>query len=153
MDDRLTLVQLTTIFAKTNCTAAEIGIDDDPSAPPQAHAVMSAFAQARGFMTTGRPDESRAARVMLKDYMNGRVLYAHPPPGGFLTPQVAATRVDDVTRLRAAPGCEKRRHRLGGGLWRNGCFLARPRSRSIHDGSANKRAARLAELQARAAQF
>jgi ribosome biogenesis GTPase A len=76
-----------------------IGIDDDPNAPPQAHAVMSAFAQARGFMTTGRPDESRAARVMLKDYMNGRVLYAHPPPGGFLTPQVAATRVDDAQEI------------------------------------------------------
>ena len=28
---------------------------------------MSAFAQVRGFMTTGRPDESRAARVILKD--------------------------------------------------------------------------------------
>ncbi len=76
-----------------------VGLDDDPNAPPKAHAIMSAFAQARGFMTTGRPDESRAARVMLKDYMNGRLLYAHPPPGGFLTPQVSATRVQDAQAI------------------------------------------------------
>lgn len=28
----------------------------------------------------GRPDESRAARLLLKDYCVGRLLYAHPPP-------------------------------------------------------------------------
>lgn len=50
-------------------------------------------------MTTGRPDESRAARVLLKDYMNGRVLYAHPPPGGFLAAQIGATRVQDAQQI------------------------------------------------------
>lgn len=29
----------------------------------------------------GNPDESRAARHVLKDYVNARLLYAHPPPG------------------------------------------------------------------------
>ena len=29
----------------------------------------------------GMPDTSRAARYILKDYVNARILYAHPPPG------------------------------------------------------------------------
>ena len=33
-------------------------------------------------MTThGRPDGPRSARYILKDYVNGRLLYCHPPPG------------------------------------------------------------------------
>jgi len=29
----------------------------------------------------GIPDGSRAARLILKDYVNGKVLYCYPPPG------------------------------------------------------------------------
>lgn len=29
----------------------------------------------------GNPDEARAARYILKDYVNGRLLFCHPPPG------------------------------------------------------------------------
>lgn len=38
---------------------------------------------ARGFTRAGQgnPDESRAARYILKDYVNARILYCHPPPG------------------------------------------------------------------------
>ncbi|KAF2861985.1 P-loop containing nucleoside triphosphate hydrolase protein [Piedraia hortae CBS 480.64] len=45
--------------------------------------LLRAYAQARGFMTQGqgRPDESRAARLILKDYVKGRLLYCHSPPG------------------------------------------------------------------------
>lgn len=34
-------------------------------------------------MTTGKggPDTSRSARVVLKDYVSGKLLYCHPPPG------------------------------------------------------------------------
>jgi large subunit GTPase 1 len=28
----------------------------------------------------GNPDDAKAARVLLKDYVNGKVLYCHPPP-------------------------------------------------------------------------
>lgn len=36
----------------------------------------------RGFMTSrGQPDQSRSARLVLKDYVNGRLLYCHAPPG------------------------------------------------------------------------
>ncbi len=29
----------------------------------------------------GQPDGPRSARYILKDYVNGRLLYSHPPPG------------------------------------------------------------------------
>ncbi|KAF8633007.1 hypothetical protein AX15_001604 [Amanita polypyramis BW_CC] len=38
---------------------------------------------ARGFMRSsqGNPDEARAARYILKDYVNGKLLFCHSPPG------------------------------------------------------------------------
>jgi large subunit GTPase 1 len=49
---------------------------------PTASEVLRSYAKARGFATTGhgQPDESRAARYVLKDYVNGKLLYCHPPP-------------------------------------------------------------------------
>ena len=49
---------------------------------PTAEEVLVAYAIARGFAKTGQgqPDESRAARYILKDYMNGKLLFCHPPP-------------------------------------------------------------------------
>ncbi|KAG2412751.1 hypothetical protein HFD88_010308 [Aspergillus terreus] len=49
---------------------------------PTAHELLRAYAYARGFATTGQgqPDESRAARFVLKDYVNGKLLFCHPPP-------------------------------------------------------------------------
>ncbi len=33
-------------------------------------------------MTTGgRPDQARAARIILKDYVGGKLLHAEAPPG------------------------------------------------------------------------
>ncbi|KAI1800995.1 P-loop containing nucleoside triphosphate hydrolase protein [Daldinia bambusicola] len=50
---------------------------------PTASELLAAYARARGFTTqgVGQPDESRAARVILKDYVNGKLLYVQPPPG------------------------------------------------------------------------
>ncbi|KAI2641543.1 P-loop containing nucleoside triphosphate hydrolase protein [Hypomontagnella submonticulosa] len=50
---------------------------------PTASELLAAYAKARGFKTqgVGQPDESRAARVILKDYVNGKLLYVEPPPG------------------------------------------------------------------------
>ena len=44
--------------------------------------LLRAYARARGFATTGQgqPDESRAARYVLKDYVSGKLLFCHPPP-------------------------------------------------------------------------
>ncbi|WFC98289.1 hypothetical protein MYAM1_001014 [Malassezia yamatoensis] len=50
---------------------------------PSGLEVLSAYAVARGFVRQGQgnPDESRAARYLLKDYNNARLLFAHSPPG------------------------------------------------------------------------
>ena len=49
---------------------------------PTAEEMLTAYAIARGFAKTGQgqPDESRAARYILKDYVKGRLLFCQPPP-------------------------------------------------------------------------
>ncbi|KAH9948163.1 P-loop containing nucleoside triphosphate hydrolase protein [Amylocystis lapponica] len=44
---------------------------------------LIAYAIGRGFMRSGQgnPDEARSARYILKDYVNAKLLYCHPPPG------------------------------------------------------------------------
>ncbi|KAG0126512.1 hypothetical protein HOY82DRAFT_627882 [Tuber indicum] len=51
---------------------------------PTGEELLMAYARARGFYKTGAgiPDESRAARYILKDYVNGKLLFCHPPPAG-----------------------------------------------------------------------
>jgi len=66
---------------------------------PNAHEVLRTYARARGFATTGQgqPDESRAARYILKDYVNGKLLFCHPPPASGEKGSVEGqTRVDPI---------------------------------------------------------
>ena len=43
--------------------------------------LCSAFGTMRGFMKPGGlPDQARAARIILKDFVQGRLLYCQPPP-------------------------------------------------------------------------
>ncbi|KIX09969.1 uncharacterized protein Z518_01050 [Rhinocladiella mackenziei CBS 650.93] len=57
-------------------------VEEGGTGVPTASEMLRAYAKARGFATTGhgQPDESRAARYILKDYVNGKLLYCHPPP-------------------------------------------------------------------------
>ncbi|KAJ0420865.1 hypothetical protein BJY00DRAFT_283138 [Aspergillus carlsbadensis] len=57
-------------------------VEEGGTGIPTAHDVLRTYARARGFATTGQgqPDESRAARYVLKDYVNGKLLFCHPPP-------------------------------------------------------------------------
>lgn len=57
-------------------------IEEGGTGVPTASEILRAYARARGFSTQGlgQPDESRAARYILKDYVNGKLLYVHPPP-------------------------------------------------------------------------
>ncbi|KAL4894114.1 P-loop containing nucleoside triphosphate hydrolase protein [Aspergillus ambiguus] len=57
-------------------------IEEGGTGVPTANELLRAYAYARGFATTGQgqPDESRAARFVLKDYVNGKLLFCHPPP-------------------------------------------------------------------------
>lgn len=55
--------------------------DQDPDRAPTSEEMLRAYGYMRGFMTAhGQPDEARSARYVLKDYVNGKLLYCHPPP-------------------------------------------------------------------------
>lgn len=55
--------------------------DEDPDRPPTSEELLQAYGYMRGFMTShGQPDQPRSARYILKDYVNGKLLYCHPPP-------------------------------------------------------------------------
>ena len=54
---------------------------EDPNRPPFAEELLLAYGYNRGFMTAnGQPDQSRAARKILKDFINGKLLYCASPP-------------------------------------------------------------------------
>jgi large subunit GTPase 1 len=57
-------------------------LEEGGTGVPTASELLKAYARARGFATTGQgqPDESRAARYILKDYVNGKLLFCQPPP-------------------------------------------------------------------------
>ena len=57
-------------------------IEEGGTGLPTAEEILVAYAVARGFTKTGQgqPDESRAARYILKDYVSGKLLFCHPPP-------------------------------------------------------------------------
>lgn len=63
-------------------------ISEGGTGVPTAEELLSAYARARGFTRTGQgqPDESRAARYVLKDYVNGKLLFVAPPPGHLIDP-------------------------------------------------------------------
>ncbi|KAF8539248.1 hypothetical protein BDD12DRAFT_924808 [Trichophaea hybrida] len=77
---------------------------------PTGTELLVAYARARGFMKTsaGNPDDSRAARYVLKDYINGKLLFCHPPPGGTNPTEFNAGLYKDESRLpkhrRKLPG-------------------------------------------------
>ncbi|BFZ59341.1 hypothetical protein YB2330_000349 [Saitoella coloradoensis] len=57
-------------------------IEEGGDGIPTAEELLVSYAVARGFTKSGQgnPDEARAARVILKDYVKGKVLFCHPPP-------------------------------------------------------------------------
>ena len=54
----------------------------DVCRPPTAVELLRAFAYARGWVAaSGLPDETRAGRRILKDYVDGKILHCKAPPG------------------------------------------------------------------------
>ncbi|KAF1974488.1 nucleolar GTP-binding protein 2 [Bimuria novae-zelandiae CBS 107.79] len=77
---------------------------------PTSEELLRAYAIARGFQTQGlgQPDESRAARYILKDYVKGKLLFCHPPPTEPpIDPKHFNRELYDINHLPA-----KRRHHL-----------------------------------------
>jgi large subunit GTPase 1 len=48
----------------------------------------------------GNPDEARSARYVLKDYVNGKILFCHPPPG--ISDAAFNQRTHEIAMLNAA---------------------------------------------------
>uniref|UniRef100_A0A914Q6T3 Large subunit GTPase 1 homolog n=1 Tax=Panagrolaimus davidi TaxID=227884 RepID=A0A914Q6T3_9BILA len=55
---------------------------EDPNRPPTAHELLTTVAFMKGFMSSsGIPDCSRAARLILKDVVSGKLRWIAAPPG------------------------------------------------------------------------
>ncbi|KAG6854229.1 hypothetical protein C0991_009247 [Blastosporella zonata] len=59
------------------------GIEEGGDGKVRADNFLIAYAIGRGYTRSGQgnPDEARSARYVLKDYVNGKLLYCHSPPG------------------------------------------------------------------------
>jgi ribosome biogenesis GTPase A len=72
------------------------GVGQAVGRQPTPAELLDTYCRARGFMASGPAaggDHPRGSRILLKDYCEGRLVYAHPPPGGWLeAPAVAAAR-------------------------------------------------------------
>lgn len=54
---------------------------EDPNRPPHSEELLLTYGYNRGYMTAnGQPDQSRSARKVLKDFVNGKLLYCYGPP-------------------------------------------------------------------------
>ncbi|TIA69255.1 hypothetical protein E3P91_03705 [Wallemia ichthyophaga] len=80
-------------------------VEDGGDGVPTAEELATAFAVARGFTrqgsSGGNPDEQRAARIILKDYINAKLVFCHPPPGVSADEFNAAMRRRLQARARA----------------------------------------------------
>ncbi|KAK9458542.1 P-loop containing nucleoside triphosphate hydrolase protein [Lipomyces oligophaga] len=77
---RISKQRLEKIYGIRIATRPEI---DGGTGVPTADEFLGAYAIARGLIRSsrgGRPDESKAARLVLKDYVRGKLLYCVPPP-------------------------------------------------------------------------
>ncbi|KAK7093774.1 large subunit GTPase 1 homolog [Littorina saxatilis] len=82
---------------------------EDPDKGPGAYELLHHYGLLRGFMShKGNPDRPRAARYILKDYVNGKLLFCHPPPGieaaAFQKPPYAEPK---VYKIQPKPSTKK----------------------------------------------
>lgn len=70
------------IEAVYGITIVTRGAEEGGTGIPTSQELLTAYARARGFMTQGfgSADESRAARYIFKDVVNGKLLFVEPPP-------------------------------------------------------------------------
>jgi ribosome biogenesis GTPase A len=68
---------------------------EDQDRPPFPEELLTAYAYVRGFMTShGMPDKHRASRIIIKDFVDGKLLYCHPPIG------LSSTEFNPVPKLK-----------------------------------------------------
>ncbi|KAG7385743.1 large subunit GTPase 1 [Phytophthora pseudosyringae] len=70
------------VFERTYGIKVPISKTAKETDPVGIYALLESYARNRGYTTTGKggPDTSRAARDILRHYVNGRLLYCHAPP-------------------------------------------------------------------------
>lgn len=73
---------------------------ENPNRPPTAAELLRAYAMSRGHVaSSGLPDETRASRTILKDYLSGKLLFCYAPPNveqvGFSQRIGSTNEVDD----------------------------------------------------------
>ncbi|KAK3593256.1 hypothetical protein CHS0354_012346 [Potamilus streckersoni] len=74
---------------------------EDPNRPPAAEELLNAYGYMRGYMTSrGLPDCPRSSRYILKEFVNGHLLYCKPPPG--MDPNVFNPPPDVISRRHSA---------------------------------------------------
>jgi large subunit GTPase 1 len=87
MTDHVAPVNLICAFFSRKVLAAVYGInlkkEEGGDAPPlDSEELLSCYGFARGFMTArGLPNQPRTARLVLKDFVNGRLVHCVAPPG------------------------------------------------------------------------
>jgi large subunit GTPase 1 len=59
----------------------DLDVFDNPNRPPTAHEMLYAYCKVKGYITngTGRWDEFRATKELLRDFTDGHLLYITPP--------------------------------------------------------------------------
>lgn len=59
----------------------ELDFKDNPDRPPTSHEMLCAYCVVKGFITngTGRWDEFRACKDLLRDFNDGKILFVAPP--------------------------------------------------------------------------
>ncbi|THH28296.1 hypothetical protein EUX98_g5893 [Antrodiella citrinella] len=85
---------------------------------------LISYAVGRGFTRSGQgnPDEARAARVVLKDYVNAKILFCHAPPG--IEDDIFNQQTREICLRRAAGKKRAPVTRVGKGA---DTFIAAPR--------------------------
>lgn len=87
---------------------------EDPNRPPYAEEVLLAYAYNRGFMTAnGQPDQSRAARKFVKDFVNGKLLHCVAPPNAKQTEfHTFPERQKEEVKIETLPPRQQRSMRI-----------------------------------------
>lgn len=77
-------------------------LDFDPERAPYHYELLGTYGRQRGFLTINgaKPDLSKAARIVLKDFVTGRLLYCHAPPG---LSEIEFNKQDPLYRRCLAP--------------------------------------------------
>ena len=79
------------------------GPEENPHRIPTVKEVLDAFCTERGLMASAHagPNHPAGARILLRDYVEGRLVYCHPPPG-FDGGPAAAVSSEDTAAAQSA---------------------------------------------------